>query len=291
MGARTMGWMKVAGRLGLALCVASMSACLKDDSGSSQSSVGAGVATPLTAVWIDQSTPAGGATGDTPLSDVWIDSTTVTPTGAGAILPSIDEITYGFPKPYLPVGNPNLNHPLMTHSSAAAILNPEDQLLTLINNYRLQTLGGLGGIGGGGGLGGGGVGVPIGGIAITAIPPSGKLRKNARAHCKHYARYHDLDFPIGNAQNVETDSIYGGGIQTPQGRLRKSNVTVTGWTEQTLFGVGVSTAQEAFDTLVTGPSIVLTTTAYTYIGIGHWPQGFRDYYWTIILGNGVNPVN
>lgn len=271
-----LGW---AARGALALCLVPMSACLKDDSGSGSSSVGAGVNTPL--VWQDQSTAGTGATGDTPLSDVYIDSTTVTPAGAGAILPSIDEITYGFPVVYI-AGN---NHPLMTQSSAAAVVNPEDQLLTLINNHRLQTLGQN--QGGGGGVLPGGGGQQIN-IVVTAIPPSGKLRKNARAHCKHWGRYH-TGFMLTNPA-PEGDSVNAGGV-TPTGRLRKSNVTVSSVGEEIWFGPGVDTAQNTFNAMLQGNSPVLTTTAYTYIGIGHWPQGPSSFYWSFILATGVNPVN
>jgi hypothetical protein len=283
--------MRVTGILGwtargaLALCLVPLSACLKDDSGSSASSTGLGAATPL--VWDDQSTGATGGGGDTPLTDVYIDSTTVTSSGLGAILPSIDEITYSFPViPAYIAGN---NHPLMVQSSAAAVVNPEDQLLTLINNYRLQTLGqqNLGG-GGGGGLGG--VGVPIGGIIVTAIPPSGKLRKNARAHCKHYGRTsynHPGALPLVNA---EGDDINSGGV-TPTGRLRKSLITVSSVGQGVMSGPGFDTAQNTFDAMVAANSPILTTTAYTYIGIGHWPQGDQSFYWNFVLATGVNPVN
>lgn len=287
MMGRTTGWASRA--LALALLV-SMNACLKDDTSSGSSSVGVGAATPLTAVWVDTSTPtAGGGTPDTPLTDVWIDATTVTATGNGAILPSIDEVTYGFPTAYLPAGNPSLTHQLMVHSSAAAVVNPEDQILTLINNHRLQTLGqgnlgGVGGIGGVGGVGG------VGGQQITALPPSGKLRKNARAHCKHYGRFHAGALPAG--PNAEGDDINGGGVN-PTGRLRKGKVTVSAAVQYSLSGPGYSTAQLTFDQLVSSNSPVLTSTAYSYIGIGHWPQGDPavQYYWNFVLGNGVNPVN
>ena len=277
-----LGW---AVRGALALCLVPMSACLKDDSGSSSSSTGLGTPTPL--AWQDQSTGPGANSGDTPLTDVYIDATTVTASGAGAILPSIDEITYSFPRiPAYIAGN---NHPLMTNSSAAAVVNPEDQILTLINNYRLQTLGGQQGIGGGGGgIGGGGIGVPIGGIIVTAIPPSGKLRKNARAHCKHFGRFIAGNMTLVNTP--ENDDINSGGV-TPTGRLRKSLITVSSVGQGVMSGPAFDTAQNTFDDMVANTSPILTTTAYTYIGIGHWPQGDVDYYWNFVLATGVNPVN
>jgi hypothetical protein len=283
---RRMGILAWTARGALALCLVPLSACLKDDSGSSSSSTGLGAASPL--LWQDQSAASGGNTGDTPLSDLYIDSTTVTATGAGAILPSIDEITYSFPKipPYI-AGN---NHQLMVNSSAAAVVNPEDQLLTLINNYRLQTLGAaaVGGGAGGGGLGG--IGVPVGGIIVTAIPPSGKLRKNARAHCKHYGKLANNHPGALPAVNAEGDDINSGGV-TPPGRLRKSLISVTAVGQAGLSGAAYSTAQNTFDALVAGNSAILTTTAYTYIGIGHWPQGDQQFYWNFVLATGTNPVN
>ena len=279
-----LGW---AARGALALCLVPLSACLKDDSGSSTSQTGLGVATPL--VWDDQSTPAGANTGDTPLTDVYIDATTVTATGAGAILPSIDEITYSVPRiPAYIAGN---NHPLLVQSSAQAVVNPEDQLLTLINNHRLQTLG-QANIGAGGG-GQNGIGVPIGGINVTAIPPSGKLRKNARAHCKHYGRVmynHPGPLPAFPLANVEGDRVNDGGV-TPTGRLRKTLITVSAVGEASMSGAGFNNARNTFDAMVAGNSPVLTTTAYTYIGIGHWPQGDQGFYWNFLLATGVNPVN
>jgi hypothetical protein len=274
-----LGW---ATRGALALCLVPLSACLKDDSGSGASSPGVGAATPL--VWRDQSTAAGAPSGDTPLSDVYIDATTVTASGAGAILPSIDEITYSFPKlpPYI-AGN---NHPLMTQSSAAAVVNPEDQILTLINNYRLQTLGQQN-VGQGGG-GQGNLGVPINGIVVTAIPPSGKLRKNARAHCKHYGKFQLGTLPL---VNEEGDDVNSGGV-TPTGRLRKSLITVSSVGQACMSGPAFNTAQNTFNAMVASNSPVLTTTAYTYMGIGHWPQGPPvDFYWNFVLATGVNPVN
>ena len=289
MGRTVTGWGSRA--VALALLI-SMNACLKDDSGSSQSSVGPGAATPLSDVWRDQSTAATGSNADTPLSDVWVDATTVTASGNGAILPSIDEVTYGFPTVYTinpPPSADYLLHQLMVHSSARAVLDPEDQILTLINNYRLQTLGqgnlgGVGGIGGVGGVGG------VGGQQITALPPSGKLRKNARAHCKHYARWHAGNLPQG--PNIEQDDINSGGVN-PTGRLRKSKVTVSAAVQYSLSAPAYSTAQFAFDQLVSTNSPILTSIAYSYIGIGHWPQGdpLVLYYWNFVLGNGVNPVN
>ncbi|HEX7896198.1 MAG TPA: hypothetical protein VF950_00355 [Planctomycetota bacterium] len=269
----------------MALCLVPLSACLKDDSGSSTSQTGLGAATPI--LWQDQSTASGGNTGDTPLSDLYIDSTTVTATGAGAIIPSIDEITYSFPKipPYI-AGN---NHQLMVNSAAAAVVNPEDQLLTRINNYRLQTLGAAA-VGGAGGGAGGNIGVPIGGIIVTAIPPSGKLRKNARAHCKHHGKLSNNHPGALPAVNAEGDDINSGGV-TPQGRLRKGLIQVTSVAQGNLSGPAYSTAQLTFDYLVSVNALILTTTAYTYIGIGHWPQGDQQFYWSFIAANGVNPVN
>ena len=272
-----LGW---AARGALALCLVPMSACLKDDSGSGSSSVGLGVNTPL--VWQDQSAGAAGGSGDTPLTDVYIDATTVTPSGAGAILPSIDEITYGFPKPF-PVASTFFTHPLMTQSSAAAVVNPEDQLLTLINNHRLQTLGQQNQ---GGALPGNGGGQVV--IIITAIPPSGKLRKNARAHCKHYGKFLMGALPQG--ANEEGDNINSGG-STPTGRLRKSNITVSSVVQYAMSGPGFNNPQNTFDDMLAANHPALSTVAYTYIGIGHWPQGDQSYYWNLILATGVNPVN
>jgi hypothetical protein len=280
---RMMGW---APRVALALALGSLNACLKDDSGSSSSSTGIGASTPLTAVWTSTATTGTGGTSDTPLSDVWIDATTVTATGAGAILPSIDEVTYGFPRQYLPPTDPNATHQIMVQSSAAAVVNPEDQLLTQINNYRLQTLanqnqqvnnqnGGL----------------PLGGITVTAIPPSGKLRRSARAHCKHYGKLsnnHPGALPAG--ANAEGDALTTGTI-APGGRLPKALVTATGTNQAAFSGAAYNTATNAFNYLSNSNSFVLTATGYTYIGIGHWPQGDQEFYWNIVLGTTVNPVN
>lgn len=282
---RVLGW---AARAALVLAMVPLGAC-KDDSSGTSGTPGGGTASPLSSVWINQATTGGGGGTATPLSDVWVDSTTVTPTGAGAILPSIDEITYSFPKipAYIAPPNAGYDHPLMTHSSAAAIVGPEDQLLTEINNYRLQTLGNQNQ-----NLGNnqGGLGVPINGITVTAIPPSGKLRKNARAHCKHYGRYHAGALPQAPATNAEGDAINAGFNPDP-GRLRKSNITATSAIDYSLSGAAFDNAQNTFNAMQSGNHPVLTTTAYSYIGIGHWPQGDQQYYWNIVLGNGVNPVN
>jgi hypothetical protein len=281
-----------ASRLALVLALVSMSACLKDDSGSGASQTGLGAATPV--IWVDQSAPTAasiGVPGDSPLN--WIDATTVTATGVGAILPSTDEVTYGFPRPLLPVGNPSLTHPLQTNSNAAAVLNPEDQLAQAINTYRQVSagFGGVGGIGGIGGIGGG-----VGQVGTVMLPMSNKLRKNARAHCKHYGAYHPGAFPPGNAANPEGDTIMTGGV-APNGRLPKTgangqpNPFVGGPMAVSVAGAGYPNAQAARDYFVTNNAAQLTTTNANYMGVGHWPAGDQSYYWFVIFGMNPNPVN
>lgn len=281
-----------ASRLALALTLVSMSACLKDDSGSGASQTGLGVATPV--LWVDQSLPTAASTGvpgDSPLN--WIDATTVTPTGGGAILPSTDEVTYGFPARLLPIGDPSLTHQLQVNSNAVAILNPEDQLAQAINTHR-QVSAGFGNVGGVGvgGFGGGGGGGQVG---TVMLPMSNKIRKNARAHCKHYgvlANNHPGALPLVNA---EGDNILSGGV-APNGRLPKTGTvkqpaTATQTLQLVLSGAAYPDATSARNFFVTNNGAQLTNTQYNYMGIGHWPAGDQSYYWDVIFALNPNPVN
>ena len=274
-----MGSMKSVTRAVLLLTLTTLSACLKDSSGSGLSQTGLGAPSPL--VWIDQSQPLLGGATDTPIN--WIDATTVTSSGVGAIVPSTDEITYSFPRVFNP---PGTNHPIQTNSNAAAVVSPEDQLAQAINTYRQVNLGGggIGGIGGLPGAGGGG-----GAVVVTTvmIPMANRLRKSARAHCKHAALFHPGALA---ANNGEGDGLVAG-VGTPGGRLPKCGVSVGQTLQFVLSGGGYPTATTARDYFVQNNSAGILATGYTYMGIGHWPGGSQTYYWSIIYGQGVNPVN
>lgn len=263
-----------------------LSACLKDESSGSASQTGIGAASPL--VWVDQSGISSGVAGDTPPN--WIDATTVTPSGGGAILPSTDEITYGFPTPFLPVGDPSLTHQLQTNSSAQAVVVPEDQLAQAINTYRQVSagFGGVGGIGGIGGIGGGGQQQQF---ATVLLPMANKSRKNARAHCKHYgtiANNHTGALPAG--ANAEGDNLIGGGA-APGGRFPKCNASAGQAAQVAVSGPTYGTATAARDYFVNNNAGVITSANYNYMGVGHWPAGSEQYYWNVIFTFGLNPQN
>lgn len=274
-----MASIKTVTRAAMLLTLTALSACLKDNTSSGASQTGIGAPSPL--VWVDQSSPILVTSTDSPLN--WVDATTVTSTGAGAIVPSTDEITYSFPVVFNP---PGTNHPLQTASNAAAVVSPEDQLAQAINTYRQVNLGagGVGGIGGIGGIGGGG-----GGVVVTTvmIPMSNRLRKSARAHCKHAALFHPGALA---ANNGEGDGLVGG-VGTPGGRLPKCGVSVGQTAQFVLSGAGYPTATSARDYFVQNNSAGILATGYTYMGVGHWPSGDQQYYWSVIYGQGVNPVN
>lgn len=280
---RARGWMRAVALLAVA---GVLPACGDEDSVAA-GTPGTGTNTPIN--WVDTSLGAPiGTPGDTPL--IWNDPNNAVAPGTFGV-PSIDERTYAFPDHYVLSSDPAAAHPLMTATSSTVLTTPETTVWSQMYNQRLG-IGGIGGVGGVGGIGG------VGGVGNTTTPPlrdSKALRKNARAHGKHYAIYH-AGFPLTNA---ETDTVATGGPPDVPGvpdnalfpgRLAKSELTVSNPLESLISGPNYATANQAAQYYLTTNAGPIANTAYTVVGVGYWKGGPEQNYWSAIFAWNA-PIN
>lgn len=261
-----------AAALGLAVLV--VPACGKDGSSAAAGTPGTGVATPL--YWIDQTyvTPAG-ATTDTPL--YWNDPS-IAPPGGTFRPPHTDERTYYFPTHHAPTfTSPYANDPLMTSTGSSLLLGPENTVLYGLQAARSNNAGNIGGIGGGG-IGGGGGGVTI----VQPLGRSVSLAKNSRANCKNFAV--NTGGAIA-AANPAGDTVNGGGIYTPPGRIAKCFLAVTTPVQGQVSGPAYNPTA-ALNYFLGANAAQITNDAFRYVGVGYWRReivGVQDHFWTVIF--------
>lgn len=242
--------------------VLALAGCMKDDSGGGGSSVGPGASTPLP--WTSTSTAATGGAGDTPL--LWVDA--VAASGQNPFgIPSTDERTYGMPDPYVA----NSIHPLMTRTTSNIIIAAEDQVASRLNNYRWLALTG----------GNFFINPPVP-VGTFYLPMSSSLRKNARAHCKHYVGFHSSTPPVFPSTNAEGDNV--------AGRLTKSKITFGAAAEALLAGPGYGDPDDAADIFIQDYGSLIASPAYNYLGVGHFMGGDKTFYWSVIFASNPSPV-
>ncbi|HXG62324.1 MAG TPA: hypothetical protein VNO22_13180 [Planctomycetota bacterium] len=174
----------------VALVLLGIVGCGKDENESGATSGGGvGANTPL--LWNDVSSTGGGPAGDTPL--LWNDPNTAT--FVMGILDPTDIRTYTYPDIYI-LGN---RHPLMTDVNARefpVIITLENQVRDFIFEWRISEYERLIGI----------RRTQPGFPRQAFVSEYGDLRRNARAHCKHYAVHfnapgHNVpDLPLQNAE-------------------------------------------------------------------------------------------
>lgn len=260
-------------RLALLLAVAPLAAC-KDDNGSSVSDVGLGADTPLQ--WISPNTGGGGggSAGDTPLQ--WIDPNNAVGGAGGIFVISQDEVFYDAPTPYIP----GVHHPIMTATTDAVITNPELNVMAMINSIR-QNLNG----GGGGGVINGGIG---GGANIPQLLFNDKLRKSARALCKHYVLFHS-QAPFLATDPEQNSFAAGGPANTPAGRNGKGNVGATGaMREDVLADPAWTNSGNVGREFANRNPAAVADPLMRYQGVGHWRGGQFQWYWSLLIVGNVN---
>jgi len=245
----------------------------------------------------------------------WIDPNlgVVGPIGISNIIVSTDDATYDGFNPsgaglsgIGPVSTQTIQyiagnfHPLSTDTGSVSITGRESELEGDINAYRQKKLGNIGG----GGLGGG---IVVGTTSGIILAGHFEATKSARAHCKHYAKYHG-GFPAG--ENFEGDDL---GVTvagtpayvvgTPQlepgigppyvaelGRLGKLDVVENAWEGIVVSGGGYGEADPVITFLITNyaPDMINT---WTNLAVGHWRGGPLLYYWYIIFLSDPTPAN
>jgi hypothetical protein len=255
-----------------------------DDGSSSSGGGGAGQPTPP--LWIDTSTagttPGGaGANGDTPL--LWNDPNTAT-TQFGILDPT-DVRTYTYPDIYI-LGN---KHPLMTDVTARdfpVIIAQEDRLTQLLVEWRIQEYERA--------------------IGIQRTHPSFPraaflaefldLRKNARAHAKHYALHHPTGpLPLVNAEGdnvvnngtgitrVQPNNSTAGATRT-NGRLPKSFIDVDMAGQLVASGTSLGIPDRVFTQWITNNAAFLLRVNWTHLGVGYWSSSGSTelHYWNAV---------
>ncbi|HXG60329.1 MAG TPA: hypothetical protein VNO22_03045 [Planctomycetota bacterium] len=242
--------------LGLAVLLS----CGEDENQSGATSGGGvGADTPL--LWNDVSQGGDGPAGDTPL--LWNDPNTATVT-LGYTDPT-DIRTYTYPDIYI-LGN---RHPLMTHVEARdfpVIVNQENRLTTLLTEWRIAEYE-----------------AALGlrrtdprfprAAFLTEFPD---LRRNARAHSKHYAVHHPaMAFP--NGANAEGDE--------PADRLARSFLTAEALTQLVASGEDFWSPDEVHNLWITTAADVLRDPGWTHLGAGYWSSegSTGTYYWTLLI--------
>lgn len=233
--------------------------CLDDESSGSSSSTGLGAASPLP--WVDQSASATGGGGDTPLQ--WVD--TVVASGQNPFgIASYDERTYGGPDVY----ESGSIHPLMTRTTSNIILGGEDQVASRLNNYRWLAL-----------TGGQFIIDPPVPVGAFYLPVSNSLRKNARAHCKHFTGFH-----LGplTSSNPEGDGV--------SSRLSKCKITAATCAEAVLSGPAYAEPDVAADWFIAHNSSLITSLSYNYFAAGHFLGGSETAYWSLVFAKDPSPV-
>lgn len=248
-------------RAAAVLALAALFSCGKDENESGATSGGGvGADTPL--LWNDVSDGGDGVAGDTPL--LWNDPNTATFV-LGTLDPT-DIRTYTYPDIYI-LGN---RHPLMTHVQARdfpVVINLEDRLTGLLVEWRIseyeRAL------------------APLRrtdprfprAAFLTEYPD---LRRNARAHCKHYALYHPT-LALPNGPNVEGDDA--------PGRLQKSFLTADAFAQLVASGAAYWSPDEVANLWTTGSAALLLDPGWTHLGAGYWSSegSTGTYYWTLLL--------
>jgi len=249
----------------LSVGVLTAGSCGDDNSSGATSSGGPGYPTPP--LWNDTATPATGGTGDTPL--LWYD-----PNTANIQLGYIDGTdtrTYTYGDIYI-LGN---KHPLMTEviqRDFPVIIIQENRLTELLIEWRILEYERA--------------------IGIQRTHPSfprvaflaeyADLRRNARAHAKHYAVWHTADpFPLVNAEgdNVVND---GTGITRVEpnnaavpatnadGRLPKSKIDVDMAGQLIAAGPTYGIPDRVFTLWSTNYGPFLRRQTWTHLGVGYW---------------------
>lgn len=252
--------------------------CDDDDSGSPSGGGGGGVVTPIN--WNSTTTLGGlGTAGgyDTPL--LWNDPNQAN--AIGAFIPSNDVVTYSSPTVYIS-GNFD---PIRTQTNELRVTNKEDELENLINNYRLNQGGGgfNNNFGGGFGFGGfgGGIGGAVGGVALNRDVV---LREIARAHCKHFAIFHNGIMFANSLPNPEGDDINAGGVP-PAGLIAKGGGTATTAIALILAGQNYDTGTAAMAYFQQNNANALLDPSYYRYGVGYWEGGPEGFYWCVILAS------
>ncbi len=243
------------------LALAALTGCGKDENQSGATSGGGvGANTPL--LWNDTSGGGDGPAGDTPL--LWNDPNTATFV-LGTLDPT-DTRTYTYPDIYI-LGN---RHPLMTDVPARdfpVVISQENRLTELIKEWRIseyeRAL------------------APLRrtdprfprAAFLTEYPD---LRRNARAHSKHYALHHPtLGLPGG--ANVEGDAA--------PGRLEKCFLAADAFAQLVAFGPDSWSPDQVANAWTTGSAALLLDPGWTHLGAGYWSSegSLGTYYWTLLL--------
>jgi hypothetical protein len=267
-----------------------LAGCGGDDD-SSGSSSGGGSGLPSPPLWNDTSTSSSGGSGDTPL--LWNDPNTAE-TQLGILDPS-DIRTYTYPDIYI-LGN---KHPLMTDVTSRdypVIITQENRLTELLIEWRVveyeRAIG----------MRRGDPGFPRQAFLSEYLD----LRRNGRAHAKHYALWHtDVPLPIFNAEGDAT--LLPGSIGTthaevfpnnteaahtsPRGRLWKCFIDVEGATgpghagQLVASGTDLGIPDRVFTKWVTDHPAFLLKTLWTHLGVGYWTGTNSVYlhYWNAVF--------
>jgi len=270
-----------------------------------------GGANPNGILWNSQAVPGGGTPGAS--TPGWIDPNlgVVGPIGIQNIIVSTDDATYDgfFPNGQGlsglgPVQTSSIQyiaglfHPLSTDTGSITITSREDTLEGDINAYRQKKLGNIGG----GGLGGG---IVVGTTSGIILAGHFEATKSARAHCKHFAKFHGgflEENPEGDLTGTTvpgTPAYVPGTPQlepliTPpvaeQGRLGKLDVEANAGDSILVSGGAYGEADPVITFLILNyPTDLLNT--WTNIAVGHWRGGPNIYYWQIIFLSDPNPAN
>lgn len=263
----------------LALGLLSAAGCGDDNSSGATSSGGVGAQTPR--LWNDVSSRSGSGTGDTPL--LWRDPNTAR-TLFGVLDPT-DIRTYTLPDIYI-LGN---KHPLMTDIDSRnfpAIINKENNLTEYLREWRIleyefelrpmrRT----------------DLGFPREAFLTEYLD----LRRNARAHAKHYAVWHtDAALPLWNAEGdnvinngtaivrIEPNNAPVGATRA-DGRLPKSMIDVDRAGQLVLSGPEFDSPANAFANLIQNFPDFLKHQHFTHLGVGYWSgTGARLHYWNAV---------
>jgi hypothetical protein len=264
--------MSIAMLAGLGVSLLTAGSC-GDDSSSSSSDSGAGQPTPP--LWNDQSTTATGGTGDTPL--LWND-----PNTAGILFGIIDPTdvrTYTYPDIYI-LGN---KHPLMVdiiQRDFPVIFNQENRLTEILIEWRIQEYERAIG------MRRTDPGFPRAAFIAEYID----LRRNARAHAKHYAVWHTTvaPFPVVNEEgdNVLTPAspcppppcthiqVSPANVAvawvSPTGRLIKSFIDCDQAGQLVAAGTTLGIPDRVFTQWVTNNTPFMLRTVWTHLGVGYW---------------------
>jgi hypothetical protein len=281
---------QVAWTAGLALL--GILGCKDDNESGATSGGGVGANTPL--LWNDVSTTGTGPAGDTPL--LWNDPNTAA--FVMGILDPTDIRTYTYPDIYI-LGN---RHPLMTDINARefpVIITLENQVRDFIFEWRISEYERLIGI----------RRTQPGFPRQAFVAEYGDLRRNARAHCKHYAVHftspgHNVPLPQVNFEGddillpaspcppppcthvqISPGNAPSAPFIDPRGRLIKCFIDVNNRAGHLVasglnYGI-VSNIAEYWTT--TYPAFLLNP-IWTHFGIGYWNGDGSPFlhYWNLV---------